>query len=396
MIRSFNQIAAITAANLRSIPDRLGLSLVIVVGIAGVAAVLVSLLAMRQGLDQTLGGTGKRDRMIMMRASSDGELSSILTTDIGDIVKRFEGIAKDASGQPIASNEVVVITELPTESSEDTGVNVTMRGVEAMAFTLRPEVRLMEGTRFTPGLREVIVGKKAQQSFKGTGLGSVLRFRGADWKVVGVFESNDSHESELWADLGTLQTSFSRGNATSSLVAQLDSASSLELIKQAAASDPRLKVDVLSERKYYSDQSDRSSRPIVALTGIVAFFMVLAALFAALNTMFAAISVRAKEIATLRAIGFGGLPVMCSVIVESMLLALLGGIVGAALAYLLFNGATISTLSSNFTQVAFSFQVSPRLVVIGLTIALVIGFLGGLLPAFMAVRRNIPQALRAG
>ncbi len=396
MLAALNRIAAITTANLRTIPNRLGTSLVIVIGIAGVVAVLTSLLAMNKGLSQTLTATGKQDRVIMLRAQSQAELNSALDQDSVQLAKRAPGIATDAAGNPIASGELIVITELPQIGKGDGGVNVTLRGVEQMAFKLRPELRIVEGRAFTPGLRELIVGKQAQRQFVGLSVGSTARFRGSEWRVVGVFSSGDAHESELWSDLEIAQSSFGRFNSYQSMVAQLSSPEQFDVMKAALAADVRLKVDLQREREYYSSQSEQSTQGINILTGVVGFFMALGAIFAALNTMYSAVSTRAKEIATLRAIGFGAMPVVVSVMVESLLLALIGGLIGALLAYFMFNGNSISTLGAGFTQVAFEFMVTPALIATGLVIALFLGFIGGLLPAISAARTNIPQALRAG
>jgi putative ABC transport system permease protein len=395
MLSALNQISAITTANLKTIPQRLASSLVIVVGLAGVVAVLTSLMAMNSGLSSTLMATGKEDRVIMLRASSQAELNSILLQTDMDVAKQSPGLARDANNEPIASAEVIVITELFPKGETKNGVNVTMRGVEQMAFTLRPELRMIAGERFKPGLREIIVGKKAQSQFSGLELGSTVRFRGAEWRIAGVFETGDAHESELWTDIGIAQTSFGRGGF-SSLIAQLATPQSLDTFKAALAADPRLRVDVESERSYYSKQTQDSTRAIRALTAVVTLIMALGALFAALNSMYSAVSTRAKEIATLRAIGFGSLPVGISILVESMLLALAGGAIGALLAYLLFNGLTISTLGAGFTQVAFSFSVTPQVLASSLTLSLVLGLVGGFFPALSATRASIPTALRAG
>jgi putative ABC transport system permease protein len=396
MLAALNRIAAITAANLRTIPNRLGISMVIVIGIAGVVAVLTSLLAMNKGLSQTLQATGKQDRVIMLRAQSQAELNSVLDQDSVQLAKRMPGLAVDADGNPIASGELIVITELPQIGKGDGGVNVTLRGVEQMAFKLRPELRIIEGRAFTPGLRELIVGQQAQRQFSGLNVGSTARFRGSEWRVVGVFSSGDAHESELWSDLEIAQSSFGRFNSYQSMVAQLSSPDQFDVMKAALAADVRLKVDLQSERAYYSAQSEQSTLGIKVLTGVVGFFMALGAIFAALNTMYSAVSTRAKEIATLRAIGFGAMPVVISVMAESLLLALIGGIIGALLAYFMFNGNSVSTLGAGFTQVAFQFMVTPALIATGLLIALCLGFIGGFLPAMSAARTNIPQALRAG
>jgi putative ABC transport system permease protein len=292
----------------------------------------------------------------------------------------------------------VVITELRRgEGAQRADVNVSLRGVEPMGLTIRPEVKLVEGRWFTPGLREVVVGQGAARQFQGVSVGSTLKFRGSEWTVVGVFGSGgDAHESELWTDANTARSAFGRGSSASSLLVQLESPESLEPLKVALKADPRLQVDVGTELAYYSSQSQQFSDQIGMLTGVVATIMAVGALFGALNSMYSAVSTRQVEIATLRAIGFSGLPVLLSVLTEAMLLALSGGVLGAAVAYLLFNGMTVSTLGANFTQVAFNFAVTPELVQKGLSWALLIGLIGGLPPAIKAVRMPVVEALRGG
>ena len=252
---------------------------------------------------------------------------------------------------------------------------------------------MVEGRRFEPGLQEVIVGADALALFEGVSIGSNVRFRGSDWTIVGVFETGDAHDSELWVDLATAQAAFGRTGVSSVLV-QLESADRFDAFAETLKDDPRLNVDVEREREHFSSQSEQFATLIGVLATVVGIIMGLGALFAALNTMYSAVSTRTTEIATLRALGFGSLPVTVSVIVESMALALLGGVAGAAISWLLFNGYSVSTLGAGFTQVAFQFQVSPPLMLQGLLIALTLGFLGGLLPAIRAARVPVTVALR--
>jgi putative ABC transport system permease protein len=255
-------------------------------------------------------------------------------------------------------------------------------------------LKIAEGRRFQPGLRELIVGRGVAQQFVGVGIGETIRMRGSDWTVVGVFDSGDANESELWADVEVAQSTFNR-QGFSAVRLQLDDPATLPALTDHLAADPRLNVDVESEEQYYSAQTEQFRKTIGALAGVVTLIMALGAMFAALNTMYAAVGTRAREIATLRAIGFGGVPVVISVMIESLLLALAGGLVGALLAYLLFNNMAVSTLGANFTQVVFRFAVTPELVRNGLVIAVAIGMIGGFLPALRAARQPVTTALRA-
>ncbi|WP_457096365.1 ABC transporter permease [Lysobacter sp. P5_B9] len=388
-----SQITAITGLNLKSIPERWASSLVIVVGLAGVVAVFTALLAMAVGFESTLKANGRNDAAIILRGGSDTELNSGLSRDTATLIKQAPGIRKGADGLPMASSEVIVIAELVRKGDTTNGANITVRGVQPEAFALRPQLKIVEGRAFKPGLRELIVGRGVTRQFQGAALGQTLRMRGSDWKVVGVFESGDSHDSELWADAEVAQTTFGRGGF-SSLLVQLDGDSSFQTLKDALKADPRMSVDVQREQDYYSAQTKQFRQQIGVLAGFVTLVMALGAIFAALNTMYAAVAARGKEIATLRAIGFGGLPVLASVMIESMVLSLIGGVLGAVIAYVLFNNFSVSTLGQNFTQVVFAFKVTPGLVMTGLIIALVIGFFGGLMPAWRAARMPVTTALR--
>lgn len=391
------QILAITWMNLCAIPQRLGSSLVIVIGIAGVVGVLVALLAMAQGFGVTLKATGRADRVMFLSAGVTAELSSVLGPDTVPILRELPGIVRDADGKPLASAEVVVITELKRGSgAQRASVNVSLRGVEPAGLKLRPEVKLTEGRWFTPGLREIVAGKGAANQFEGITLGSTLKFRGSEWTVVGTFAAGgDAHESELWTDANTARSAFGRGNSASSIVAQMASVSAIEQIQATIKADPRLRVDATPELEYFASQSKQFTQQIGVLTGVVSAIMAIGALFGALNSMYSAVSTRQIEIATLRAIGFGGLPVVCSVLAEAMLLAVSGGVLGSIIAYVLFNNMSVSTLGSNFTQVAFNFAVTPALMQKGLFWALAIGLLGGLPPALKAARQPVVEALRA-
>ncbi|HEX4853413.1 ABC transporter permease [Arenimonas sp.] len=390
----FRQIFAITGLNLRSIPQRWGPSLVIVIGLAGVVAVFTALLAMAQGFQATLQDAGRTDNAIVLRGGSGAELNSGFGGDSADLIKLGPGIRKGSDGKPLASGELIVITELLKKGETINGANVTLRGVEPASFELRPQLKIIEGRRFEPGLREIIVGAGVARLFDGAGVGETLRMRGSDWTVVGIFEAGDANDSEMWADAGTAQSTFNRGNGFSAVRVGLESPESLETLKAALAADPRLTVEVLQEQAYYSAQTGQFRATISVLAGVVTLIMALGAIFAALNTMYAAVATRTREIATLRAIGFGAMPVLVSVMVEAVVLAFIGGAAGAFIAWAMFDNLSVSTLGQSFTQVVFAFQVSLPLVLSGLAIAMVIGFIGGLLPAVRAARMQVTTALR--
>jgi putative ABC transport system permease protein len=385
------QVVHITLINLRTVPQRLGTSLVVVVGIAGVVGVLVSVLAMGEGFRHTLASTGRPTRVIMLRAGSDAEMTSGVARDQAIVLGNLPGIARDSA-------ELFVMVELPRHGQTDPN-NVPFRGVQPAAFAVRDEVRIVEGRPFRRGLREVVVGRKAAQTFAGLAVGSRIGFRDSDWTVVGTFETGgDVHESEIWADAEVALSAFRRTGFQSVTATLADpSAAGLAALKESIARDRRLSINVLREPEYYAKQASILSRLIGVLGYSVAVFMAIGATFGALNCMYSAIASRQTEIATLRAIGFGGAPVVVSVMVEALALALVGGAAGAALAYVYCDGASLSTLNFNtFSQVAFDFRVTRALVTEGLVGALVIGLVGGLPPAVRAARVPVTAALRTG
>jgi len=393
-----SQVLAITLMNLRSIPQRLGLSLVVVVGIAGVVGVLVSVLAMSEGFRHTLASTGRPDRVILLRAGSDAELSSGISREQIPLLASLPGVARDAAGRPLASAELVVMVDLPRRDDPNPN-NVPFRGVQPAAFDIRDEARIVEGRPFRRGVREVIVGRKASRQFAGLEVGSTIAFRDSDWTVVGVFTSGgDVHESEIWADSEVAQSAFRRQGYQSLTATLADgSEAGLAAFKASIARDPRFSITVLREPEYYARQAKVLSTLINVMGYTVAAFMAVGAMFGALNCMYSAVASRQVEIATLRAIGFGGAPVVVSVLIEALLLALAGGAAGGALAWIYCDGASVSTLNfSTFSQVAFDFRVTPGLLLRGLGWALAIGVAGGLLPAVRAARLPVTAALRAG
>ena len=391
--RAGQQSWSVTQVGVTTIPQRLGSSSVVVVGIAGVVGVLVALLSMAVGFETTLKETGTDDTVLVMRSGSLTEINSGIDHDTAVVVSQAPQVLHDAAGQPIASPELVVVASLPKKSDGLDG-NVEIRGVGSEAWALRPNVKLIAGRKFAAGLREMMVGKGAARQFKNLDVGSQLRLSGQTWTVVGQFDSGDSHNSELWADTPVVGSAYRRGNSISSVSLRLTDPGQFEALKAALTTDPRIKVDVITTREYYNQQSSGLSKYIRILGFSVGIIMGIGAIFGALNTMYAAVATRAREIATLRAIGFRGLPVIVSVLLETMLLAVLGGVLGAALAWAIFDNYSASTLGSNFSQVVFNFRVTPDLLWEGLKWALAIGFIGGLFPAVRAASQPVTVGLR--
>jgi putative ABC transport system permease protein len=375
------------------LPQRWGASMVIIIGIAGVVGVLVAMLAMGEGFKATLDKTGGEDSAIILRGGSQAETNSVITRDQVPLIASLPGIARGADGKPLASPELSQVVNLPSRS-DGTDANVQFRGVGPAAWALRSDLKMVEGRRFTPGLRELVAGRGAQQQFTGLDIGRQLKLGNQIWTVVGIFAAGDSHDSELWADADVLGPAYQR-QALQSITVKLDGKTGFKQLKAALAADPRLKLDVQTTRDYYSKQSEQLNKLIRILGIVIGSIMAIGAVFGALNTMYAAVSGRAREIATMRALGFRGLPVVVAVMLETMLLALLGGLLGAGIAWLVFNGYTVSTLGQNFSQVVFQFKVSPELLWTGLKWALGIGLVGGLFPALRAARLPVTEALRA-
>jgi putative ABC transport system permease protein len=390
----FKQLIALSMMSLQTLPQRIGASSVIVIGIAGVVAVLVSVLAMGAGFRHTLAESGRADRVIILRGGSDAELNSNLTRDDLLVISNAPGLAKDSAGQALLSNELVTVVNVPKKDT-GTDANVTLRGVGTKLIEVRPELTVISGRLFHPAVRELIAGAGAVKQFRGLTPGSVVHLRNTDWTVTGVFTSSgDVHESELLADADTVDSAVER-TGYSSAVGLLTSAAEFTRFKDALTTDPQIKVDVQREPDYYAAQSRDLSKTINIVGNTVAVIMAIGAMFGALNSMYSAVAARALEIATLRAIGFGAAAVLLSVMIEALVLSLLGGIIGAALAWIFFNGHSVSTLGGAFAQVVFQLTVTRGLIITGIIWACLIGLLGGFFPALRAARLPVADALRA-
>ena len=396
LTRIGRQASSVTGIGVRTLPQRAGASLVIIIGIGGVVAVLVALLAMAEGYSETLRRTGSDGSAVVLRGGSSAEVNSVLDHDSALVIQDAPGVAHDGAGKPIASAELVVAANLPIRKSRDPDDlgSVQLRGIGPEAWQLRSNARMIAGEKFRPGLRELVVGRGALRQFAGTELGREIKLGTQRWKVVGVFETHDALESEIWADAADVGAAYRRGSSLSSVFVRLTDASAFGPFKAALGADPRLKVDVSTTADYYAKQSETITKVIRIIGLVVGAIMAIGAVFGALNTMFAAVAARAREIATLRAIGFRGVAVVVAVMIETMLLALLGGVLGGLLAWLVFNGFTASSIAGGVGQLTFDFKVTAPLLWTGMTWALAIGIIGGLYPALRAARLPVASALR--
>jgi putative ABC transport system permease protein len=389
-----SQIFSIALFNLRTLPQRLGSSATAVFGIAGVVAVMVSVLSIAEGILKTMQNSASPENVVVLRSGASSEMMSWVLGDDARVIAEAPGLARSEEGA-LASPELFVIIPLKKKST-GTDANVPLRGVTRTAPLVRDRFRLVEGRMFEWGRNEVVVGRGAQLEFQGLEIGSSIPVGKEGWPVVGVFEAGGGlSETEIWVDALVLQPAYQRGNSYQAVYAKLESPGAFQEFKDALTSDPRLTVSAVREADYFAEQSAVLYNLITGLGTLIAVIMGLGAVFGALNTMYTAVSARAREIATLRALGFRSGPVVVSVLSESLLLALVGGSIGAVLAWLAFDGFRAATLNwSSFSQVAFAFDVSPSLLVRGVVFACLIGLIGGLFPAVRAARQPVSAALR--
>lgn len=391
---SLAQIGAITAMNLRNMSQRAASSIVALIGIAGVVTVLIGVLSIAEGFRAVLEISGSPQVAIVLRSGATDEMGSGLSQDTIRVIGDSKNLLRDEQG-PLVSPELYVVVDVPLITT-GTAANVPLRGVGPQAAKLRGNFRIIEGTNFTPGKFEIIVGKGASLQFAGLKVGNQVRWGTTNWTVTGIFEDRGSvAESEIWTDASVLQNAYNRGNSYQSMRVKLTSPDAMQAFKDEMTSDPRLNVRVFSEKQYYEEQSRILVTLVKTIGTSIAVLMGLGAVFAALNTMYSAVSARMREIATLRALGFGSAPVVTSVLVEALLIGLVGGLLGAIVSYFAFNGLRTSTMNfSTFSQLTFAFTVTPQLMVQGLIWALVLGFIGGLLPSLRAAKLPITTGLR--
>ena len=387
------QVMAVTSINLKSIAQRRWLSLSTVIAIALVVIVLLAFLAMANGFQRTIAGSGADDIAIVLRAGSQAEINSTVARDQVRLIEDGPGIARGADGKPLISPELYLVVD-GTKHTTKTKANLPLRGIGEQGFALRKGIVITAGRMFNRGANEIVVGKGLVREFDGFDLGGTVAFGTTRWTVVGIFEADGSvFESEIWADLPVVQSLFNRNNVVQTVRVRLARPATIEELKGYNDNDPRMKLDVKSEAAYFADQSSQTTDLIQKLGWPLAIAMAFGALAGALNTMYSSVAARATEIATLRAIGFGGISAFVGTLIESLLLAAVGGAIGAALTYAIFDGLSASTLGGGFTQVVFSFRLSPALVGEGVLLAILVGLVGGLFPALRAARMPIVAGL---
>ncbi|HEY0551621.1 MAG TPA: ABC transporter permease [Verrucomicrobiae bacterium] len=389
-----SQIFSVTLFSLRTIPERKGSAFTAAAGIAGVVAVLVGVLSIAEGFKAAMTVSGAEDVAIVLRTGADNEMTSGLSREETRLIADAAGVARTGE-VPLTSAELFVIINLPKRST-GTDANVPLRGVGSAVMSVRDDVKIIEGRKFELGRNEVIVGSGAARAFAGLEVGKKFRVGQNEWLVVGVFSGGGgAAESEIWTDAAVLQPAYNRGDSFQSVYARLTSPQAFQQFSNSVTANPQLKVKTLKQSEFLAEQSSMLTTFIEKLGVFIAGLMALGALFGALNTMYSAVSARTREIATLRALGFGSSPVVLSVMFESLALALLGGTIGAAAAYFAFDGFKAATMNwQTFSQIAFAFAVTPALLVNAIIWAAILGLLGGLFPAIRAARLPIAAALR--
>lgn len=391
-MRILNQIVAVTAINLKSLPQRLLPSLSTIVAVALVVGVLLSFLAMAAGFQRTISGSGSDNIAILLRDGSQQEINSVLTLDQVRLIGEAPGIVRKPDGNPLLSAELYVIVD-GIKRSTGLKANLPMRGIGVDGPGLRDGLVITQGRMFAPGSNEIVVGEGLTREFAGFELGKEVKLGTATWTVVGVFSMHGAvFESELWGDVTVVQSMFRRGNSFQTVRVRLESKDAIDALRTYVENEPRLKLSVASEKGFFAGQSSNTIKLIRNAGWPLAIAMALGALAGALNTMYSSVASRSREIATLRCLGFGGFPSFIATLLESLVLSVIGGLLGAVITYLLFDGFSTSTLGEGFTQIVFSFSLTPALVMQGIILALLVGLIGGFFPALRAARLPIAAA----
>ncbi len=380
--------------NIRNLTVRRASNLLAALGIALVVMVMIWVLALGQGFRGALVGTGRPDRALLMRGGATSEVQSSVSREVADIVRVMPEILPGTDGRPLASPELVIIANLP-KASDGSPANVSVRGVSQAVFEMRPELQLVTGRRFAPGTTEIMVGAPLGGRLRNCGVGQKLHFANQDWEIVGQFATGGSgFESEIWGDVETMIPAFER-DGYQSMTVQLRSAADLAALETRIGADPRLNLKVQSELAYYEAQSSGFTSFIRGIGVVIAVLMSFGAMAGALNTMFAAVNARTREIGTLLALGFSRWSVLVAFVVESVLLSIAGGVLGCLLGFIVNGTSTGTTNWASFSELAFAFRVTPAIMGLGLLFAVVMGAIGGFLPAWRASRKRIAESLRA-
>jgi|SRR5579859_128625 len=380
--------------NVRNLIVRWKVTLLAIVGIGLVVTVFVILLSMSSGFRLALRATGRPDNGIVVQRGSGSELTSWFTHEQANSIVTDPRVARGSDGQPLASPELVIVANmLKRETGQPT--NVTVRAVTQKAFQVRTGVKIVQGRNFTPGLAEVIVGQRIQERMQGLDIGSKINIQKHEFTVVGAFTAEDgSFESEIWGDFDAMRVAFRRSDGQDSLTVRLVDAKTLPKFNEDIKADPRMQLEMIQERKYYEDQAGVVSKALLGLAGFVSFVMGIGAVFGAMNTMYAIVAARTREIGTLRALGFSRFSILFAFVLEAVFLALMGGLLGCLLSFPM-NGFTTGTgFTASFSEIAFAFHITPVDLMQGLIFALVMGIIGGLLPALRAAQLPITTALR--
>ncbi len=395
-MRVLNQIIAVTTINLKSLPQRFWLSLSTVVAVTMVVMVLLSFLAMVAGFQRTIDGSGSDNIAILMRDGSQQELNSVVTLDQVRLVGEAPGLVRKPDGNAVMSAELYVIVD-GIKRSTGLKSNLPMRGIGLDGAALRDGLAITRGRMFEPGSNEIVVGENLTREFKGFDLGSEIKLGTATWKVVGIFSMKGAvFESEIWGDVTVVQSMFRRGNSFQTIRVRLENDGAIEALRTYVENEPRLKLAVQSEKAFFAGQSSGTIRLVKGAGWPLAIAMAIGALAGALNTMYSSVATRSREIATLRCLGFGGFPSFMATLLESLVLSAIGGGLGTLLTFLIFDGFSTSALGDGFTQIVFSFSLTPALVKQGITLAMLVGLIGGFFPALRAARLPIVAAYAQG
>ncbi len=380
--------------NIRNVRQRWQVTLLAIVGIAMVVAVFTVIMSMSEGFRLALRATGRDDNAIIVQRGSASELTSGVPLDQRNQIIVDDRVARGADGQPLASWDWVIVISAP-KVTDGQPTNVTFRAVPPRAYEVRGGIEVVEGRKYTPGLDEVIVGRRLTDRIQGMHLGGTVKYQKKEFKIVGIFTNDGgAFESEIWGDYDVIGALFQRGPGSNSLVVRMKDPQDIPALDRWIRDQPQMQLQALSERKYYADQAGPTAGALKGLASLVAIIMGIGAVFGAMNTMYAIVAARTREIGTLRALGFSRTSILLSFMMESVFLAVIAGVLGCLLAFPMNGFSTGTGQTQSFSEIAFAFQITPPILTIGMLFAVVMGVVGGLLPAWRGARMPITTALR--